>query len=104
MNVVFSQFLQPRHGLLHREAPIGINAQFYLLAAVAFANKSYQYYLPFPVDGSNLQFHASESCRQFFFNALVHLLERTHPHQSVDGNGEIPTPNPSRGEGSLICF
>ena len=41
------------------------------------------------VDGTDLQFHATEALCQLLLQALEHLLVTAHPHQSVDGDAHL---------------
>ena len=79
------QFIQC---LVKFKSPIRIHAQFQFTRSEAFTNLFQQFQFRLEVDGTYLQFDASEPLFQFLLDALLHLVERTHPHQSVDRNGE----------------
>ena len=86
MNVVACQQPELVEGFVGSESAVGIHAQLYLLFAETLADATNQAQFLIEVDGSDLQFDASEPRIHLLFHARKHLVERSHPHQSVDGN------------------
>ena len=55
----------------------------------ALADTAYQLQLLLKVDGTNLEFHATETLLQFLLQALQHLVVVAHPHEAVDGYAHL---------------
>ena len=86
---ILRQQLQLVQGLVVRERPVGIDAQLQFARSKALADALQQRQLVVESDGAYLQLHTVEALLQLRLDALPHLVERAHPHQSVDGYARL---------------
>ena len=86
MNVVTGELLQALRSLCWRETAIGVDTQLYLVLRKRFTDMTHEGELMTEVDGSDLQLYAAKSVAHLGLKTLKHLIEASHPHQSVDGD------------------
>ena len=87
------------HGVVGGEPAVGIDTELNLVAREPFPDMPYELQLTVEVDGTNLQFHAVEPFLELLLQPFVHLVERPHPHEAVDGNALLTTREGGVGEG-----
>ena len=73
------------------EGAVGIETQFHLMEGEAIPDAFHEIQFLFEVDGTDLQFHTTETFLQFLFHPLEHLVIASHPHESVDGDAFFTT-------------
>ena len=61
MDVISREFRQPFHGIVGRESPVGIHAQFYLLPCETLTDMPHEFQLTLEVYRPDFQFHAVEA-------------------------------------------
>ena len=76
---------------LEGEGTVGIEPQFHLMELEPLSDALHQVEFLFEVDGTNLQFHTTETLLQFLFHALQHLLIVAHPYEPIDGDAYLTT-------------
>ena len=86
MDGILRKQLEFVESLVVLEASVGIQPQFYLVEGEAFADSLHQIQFLLKVDGTHLQFHASEALLQLLLQPLEHLVVASHPNQAIDRN------------------
>ena len=80
------QAFEPVESFVGPESTVGIQSELHGLLVESLSDAAQKFDFLFEIDGSDLQFHATEALPEFFFKPRCHLAECPHPHQSIDGD------------------
>jgi hypothetical protein len=91
VDIILRQQLQLIECLIIGESAIGIHTELHLVEGEAISDTFNKVEFLIEVDGTDLEFDATETFCQFLFEALEHLFVVAHPNETVDGNADFAT-------------